>query len=385
MKTASKIGLGITAGLTAAYFGSDYIAEKLAGSEPPEPPALPTPKQPEREPAKRAAVELTVGIDHTRSKIRAQIPEMVAAIVDFVERGGVLKDGDGVTICEVDEEAACDRFVLPDQKEALLQRARGIKEVNRQGVNTYLARGLRGMLASARGRANSVVALWTDGIEEDPNPDYPEATSPTKILVPRSEYLPHANAVRDGMRAKGGERVNTAVASNGDEFGALLAEFTRLLDAQAQATADKAAEEKFQNDLKEWQTKADNLATNHAAEIAQWKLDKDAKKATAENIRFYARITILLALLVTFGGTIGLVRMANSRERKLLKGHLEVQCPGSAYGSSKIPLSKTRTSQTLKVSGQVLNFQGTDAGVTLNGKLLEDGDQVAPNTFYRLK
>lgn len=389
MDRGPKLTLGAGAAIliagTTAYFGAEPIVKLFIKQ--PEAPTYPNiPNPPEKKPARRPPITLTIAIDHTRSAISGQIPDVKQAVVDFIEKGEILKDGDTVNVCQVAEHAECQGFELPQGKGALVDNVKSVEVVGK-GRNTYLVESMGDIMDETRGSANAIVALWTDGDDEHPDAPSPQMHSPVKIVVPKSAYVGNAENVKKALDSKGRAEVSVDVATNGDEFGKILNVFTSDLQAGAQKKADIESDRDYAKRMQDHEQLKRELETNYQKLLAEYEKRSGEILDDIKDVKRKVRITVGLLLFATLLG-IGILYRHENRPKLTGKITITTPIPGGRVGYTKDifipPYDKPWTYRTK--DGRTFEFKPTRQGVMCDGKLLKDGDKIDPedpNIIYK--
>lgn len=386
-----RIAVLTTAGaLAGSWFGAEKIAELVIGdyegSQPSAPQVPGLPEKPEPAPAKRNAIEVAIGFDVSKSDIRNKLPAVVSETREFLDHTGVLQDGDTVSICKFVEKAECREFQLPDQKPALISYVDGIKLDPRKPneMHTYVHASVKQILDQT---GADMVFAWTDGFDEDQDSrqELGADHSPVVIVVPDSKYVADANSVKQTLGSSG---VDVKVAATSEEFGKDLENFTGELNAEAQVKAEQDAEKLYKEKLaqygEEMKQHQDALGKYEQDKSAYEKALKDleARKLEAkEKIQDWkTRIKLGIAGLgALLAGLIGLDSYKRSRPR--LKGFLEDRSKPLYPKIYTLP-RYTEPFNCSPFIKQSVILSPAKQGITLNGQVVRDGDQIAPDIYY---
>jgi hypothetical protein len=352
----------------AAWCGAEKIAEKMVG----EPVMPPKPSAPQKVKAERGPMQVGIGFDVTRSDIRHDLPNVTAVTRQFLQNNGVLKPGDQVIVCTFAEGADCNSFTLPDDAAALAAEVDGIKPQDpRRGMQTHVHHAIAQMVNTLGVTKEGVLLAWTDGKDDEKGDKTPLASghSPVVIVVPQRSYVTDAKSVEETLGDTG---VDVALAEDSGAFGALLEKFSRALDGRAQARAqadeDLAYEgrvSKFQQLMAAYEdakANADQLRGANLAKIAAFKF----------NVK--AGIALLLAAL---GALIGFDY--RERNKPQTKGFLSY----SRDGYPKLfRLPESAKPCEVRLQGSTYLFTPTKTGLVVNGRIINDGDELAPGITY---
>ena len=384
----SAVILASAAVLAGGWFEAEEIAKQFIGDYegpvPQAPQAPIPPEKPEPKPAKRKSIEVAIGFDNSRSDIKDDLPKVISATREFLQKTDSFSDGDSVDICTFVESAKCEEFKLPDQKDALLNYVGGVHPEPPRHMETYVHAAISQIVEQT---AADLVLAWTDADDETKgeklrlNPDHP----PVTIVVPKAKYIPNANAVLNSL---GGRNINVDLALTSDEFGKRLESFAGELvkDAmsKARAEADKihqqnlgqynqnlerfsSATEQYQNDQKAY---AEALKNNEARKVA----------VEAEVAKWKTRIKIAVgSIFAIFAGLVGLD--IYNRSRPKLKGFIVDKRDSKYPRVYRVPSSK-EPYEFKRIHGQKFTLTPTKGGISDGNKLLKDGDQIATGIYY---
>lgn len=372
LKKALVLGGGLA--VAGAWFGAEPVARLMVG-EPGEAPPAPTLEVAKPEP--REPLNLVVGLDRSGT-MKEDLPSVREAVLAFLRSNKVLAAGDGVEMCQFPDDtdafgADCKGFVFPSQAAELEAAVQGVT-IDPRGAKgkTYVNLAVRQMLERLAGKPNSVVFAWTDGKEEDKGdrPFASEGHAPVRVVVPRMEYKPDADAVAAGL----GEDAEAVVARSGAEFGTMLSRFTGELDQKAQAAAQaKTAAANARN-----RAAYEAALREHQGQVAEIERQKGTLEGKIRSVKNWVKGTAL-ALLALLGGAIGLD--IRERRRPRLKGFLQDKRNPKYPKVYPIPHSKSPYNCQMYLQSPVV-LTPTKQGVSCDGRLLKNGDQVIERVFY---
>lgn len=382
-----------TAGVLAGgWFGSEKIAELVIGDYEGSQPSVPQmpglPEKPEPKQAERDAIEVAIGFDISKSDIRNKLPAVVSETRKFLDDTSALQDGDKVSICTFVENAGCKEFQLPTQKTALISYVGSIQLDPRKPneMHTYVHASVKQILDQT---GADMVFAWTDGFDEDQDlrQELEADHSPVVIVVPDSKYVADANSVKQTL---GGRDVDVRVATTSDEFGRDLENFTGELNAEAQTKAKQDAEKLYKERLVQYGEKMEQ----HQDALEKYEQDKSAYEKALKDLEarkleakekiqdWKTRIKLGIAGLgALLAGLIGLDSYKRSRPR--LKGFLEDRSKPLYPKIYTLPRYTEPFNCSPFIKQNVI-LSPAKQGITLNGQVVRDGDQIAPNIYYHI-
>lgn len=357
-----KIGGATLLALAAAgYFSAEPIAKRFFDA--PHAPRPPEPVQAQREP-----VNIAIAVDRTPSAVSTELPTIRMATREFLEGRGILRDGDGVTLCTFAERAECRDFRLPGGKAELIQAIDGIVPERRRGIETHVAASVRDVVSAVYDRENPFVVAWTDAIEEgDPVPAGTERSRrvPVRIVVPRSRFLSDASNVSEAFPA---DDIQASVATNGGEFGEQLGGFVGGLTRDAQTRAQATADRQHQSAMQDFERQ------KSAYELALRSVQEKIENVKAWINRGIGGIMAAFGILVFLD--------YRERKRPRISGYI-VKKRG-AYDNT-FPLSRSKVPvNILRMVGFDMTLSPSKQGVTLEGRVLQDGEQIAEGVSYHI-
>lgn len=351
--------LGVGALGVAGYFGADKLAEMLT----------PEPELPERVVATRPPISLAVAFDRTPSDIRHELAGVKAATQELLVSGGLLQQGDEVTICDFAEHANCDSFpVGADGKPAAAGLARLDAVQTERGrdktIETHVATSVGDVARHMDGKPNPLIAVWSDAEDEgDVLPDDTKLPGPVKIVYPKPKFADDAEAVASDLAVTAdGNDAKAVLAGNAVEFKNSLAGFTSALTAAAQGRAQAEADRAY------------------AEAIAAYQETLTGRKAKIEAVRSVVR-GILLTITAICGTAIGALIWKRNKPR--LKGYL-VDKRGDYSSSQPLPRRKSWRADVIMAidSATPLVFTASRDRVFLNGQQVTDGQEIVQGVFY---
>lgn len=418
LKRKAIIGTTALALFGAAWIGTEPVAKFWAeGSvvKPDEPERTSKepeePVEPEEVEAVRDPVEVGVAVDHTRSAIAKELPNVRKAIVDFIKSaGGILQQGDTIVICEFDENAECWRFKFPDESDEAIARVNSIEKCpkhkpgTRTEFNTHVAVSVYDVLTFINQDLDSMVAVWSDSVEEGPErgfetdkrgeftEDVLPVSSPVTLIAPREKFLKNARTVAKHLKENGGEEVNVALAKTGDDFRKLLNDFTSTLQELAQEKADQEAAKKhakaleeYQNKLTEYQEELRRIEAEYQKALESYEDElSEVNEEIEQNIEsIKTSIQTFLAIIAALMA-MGLATIVHIQNRPKLRGSLEDR---SGRFAKSIPLPRKKSKHKCRISRQNFVLKATRKGVMLldeegGNRLLKEDDEIAPGIFY---
>lgn len=428
-KRTKFILAGIPAALVLAYLFSDQIAE-LFVDEPDAPvspikpdapaqPKLEAPESPVRITAERPNVEIAMAIDNSRSEIKAQLPDVKRAVIEFLRnQRGVLRDGDAVDICTFTERVNCFRFSIPDQFNDLIEAINAVEVVPTRGLKTNVAVSIGQVIEFLRGSENAFVTAWTDAKEEGETPDK-KTPVPVNLVIPDGKYLEYAEQVEQAMEGVSScsgtecQGVDVFVAKSGAEFGALLKRFTDALQTEAQRVADlkadadfadakviyekklqeaKAAREKYEADLLQWKKDIETQAQAYKDALDKYATEKAGLQKTVDNVKQIIDITLIaLGILIVAAISTLVALERRPRFRGFIQksdGDLPYPLPRKKQGKHRIDLGEGRYVVVKPSSlGLILKESGEAGEVRKEEKtkIIGDGREIIPGFFYYSK
>lgn len=395
IETSEKSGWGKpVAVLTAvAALGAGWIeAEKIAkwavgdyeGSVPQVPVAPSLPVKPQPKPAQRQPIEVAIGFDNSRSAIRNELPNVVSATREFLQKTDSLGNGDTVDICTFVESASCEEFKLPDRKDALLNYVSAIQVEPQRPMETYVHSAVEQIVEQT---SADLVLVWTDADDETKGEKRPlkSGHAPVTIVVPQEKYMANAQEVRTSL---GRTDVDVELARTSDDFGRNLEILSGELAKEAQEKAQAEAGRIHQGNLAKYQA---DLA-QHAGAVEKYQADQQAyeavlkdieeKRATAEAevTKWKTRIKIAVgSILAIFAGLVGLDLY--QRNRPKVKGFIVDRRDQKYPRVYRLSPSK-EPYRFRRIPGNEFTLTPTKNGISDGTKILKDGDQVSPGIYY---
>lgn len=384
----SAVILASAAVLAGGWFEAEEIAKRFIGdyegSVPQSPQAPISPEKPEPKPAKRKPIEVAIGFDNSRSDIKDDLPKVISATREFLQKTDSFGDGDSVDICTFVESAKCEEFKLPDQKDALLNYVGGIQIESPRRMETYVHAAISQIVEQT---AADLVLVWTDADDETKgeksklNSNHP----PVTIVVPKAKYIPNANAVLNSL---GGRNINVDLATTSDEFGERLESFASELAREAMAKARAETDrihnqnlEKYNQDLEKFGDATEQYKNQQKVyEEALRNIETKKIEAEAEVQKWKTRVKIFIgSVFAIFAGLVGLD--VYSRSRPKLKGFIVDRRDSKYPRVYRVPSSK-EPCEFKRIPGQKFTLTPTKGGISDGNKLLKDGDQITTGIYY---
>lgn len=380
--------LATAAVLGAGWFEAEEIAKWAVGDyegQVPQVPVAPNmPVKPQPKPAHRRPIEVAIGFDNSRSEIRKELPNVVSATREFLQKTDSLGNGDSVDICTFVERAACEEFTLPDKKDALFDHVSAVQVEPQRPMETYVHFAVKQIVEQT---SADLVLVWTDADDETKGEKKPlnPGHAPVTIVVPQEKYIANAQAVQKSL---GRTNVDVELARTGDDFGRSLEILSKkLVDEameEAQAEADKIHQAnlaKYKEDLAAHTGAVEKYQDEQLAyETALKEIEAKRAEAEAEVTKWKTRVKIAIgSIFAIFAGLVGLDLYQRSRPK--IKGFI-VDKRDSKYprvyrlSPSKDPYKFRR------IPGNEFTLTPTKNGISDGTKILKDGDQVSPEIYY---
>lgn len=331
--------------------GCDAIAEKFAGD---------APVMPALGDVKRDPIQLSIGVDTTRSAIRHQLPNVIRVTAEVLSTEGILQEGDKINFCRIGGKgsgAICRQFEMEGGRDELLN---ALQSTEATGMTTWVRPAIATLFGTSPDGEHRIGIVWSDFKEEAKEPDRVRAPFPIHLLVPNDGYQEDAEEICGKVDGP----CDVSVVDSGEKFARTLRSHTDVLTASARAEAEARA------------------AAELAEQMAAYEQQKDVYAQKLRRIRNWTAGVLTTIVAALAAAVAGLTAYWN---RPQLKGILvdartrfgetiSLNGRGPRIDLSQISLQKG------VVSGQL---KATRHGLVLNeGQPLQGGQEIAPGVYY---
>lgn len=402
----------VAAGAVAAagWFAADPLVEWYIGDYEGDKPQVPSteepavPEKPIPVKAKRGPIKVAIGFDVSKSKISGNLDAITAETRKFLENTSALSAGDQVSVCTFVEDADCESFKLPDQKDALISRVNNVQLDPRKpnDMDTYVHNSVSQILSQTEA---DLVLAWTDGQDEDPASKEALASghAPIVIVVPSKEYVVDATNVSSTL---GRQNVDVRLATTSAEFGKDLENLTGGLNAKAQREADLSAEQLYEERLRQHNQQMKEYGKRHeqyqkdkvsyqqalekfnaGKEVVQDRI-QEIKKRIKKGFKIAGAVVLSLAA-ASMALLIGINRHKKNKP-KFPPIWFIVDKRGRFLDSSRGPSFSDQPYKLETITGEQITLVPTREGILIqggsnNGKILRNGDEITPGFVFTTK